>query len=354
MKNSKKPSQENIGSSVNGSDYGAKRAEHSLRKKRGLSRAAKGITAISLILLVFICGSGIMKGIIARFLVNAIPARTSVLEETKAADIIVIREEEVVPAPVSGRLEIACREGERIAKGTIVGYLVTLEGTSLEKEKKVPLVSPRAGILSFQLDGYESVFKLENWTLLDIRKLEQEQGLAVQDNGDARESEESGERMVEAGQNLFRITDNLQPNYLYLEIEAPLPEAVRNGEIEIRLNGPDGQLVRGSVADIYRDRDKYRTLVQVPGLPEIQNTRRAKGYYIVNKYQGVVLNRQVLVMKGDNTGLYILDKGQVAWQQVEVAGTVGERVAVTGLKQNDWIITAPSLVKEGQKIIFYK
>lgn|GEM_PF-1253924 len=332
----------------NRAEKGRTGAEHKLRKKRRLWKAAKALLLTAFFLLVLISGSGMLKSAAARFFVNAVQARTSVLEDTLETDFIVIRQEEVFPVPFSGQFETAFREGERIAKGTVVGYLVAYEGTSLEKKSRVPLISPCAGILSFQHDGYENICSTENWPQLDFGRFDPEAGLGKKDTGNAKE------RIVKAGENLFRIIDNLQSSHLYMEIEAPLHGVFEKNEVDIRLNKLDNLLIRGAVKDIYRDDDKYRILIQIPTLPELLNTRFVSGSVIINKHQGVVIERQVLVTRGDAVGVYLLIKGQVAWQEVTIIGTVRTKAAVSGLKPEDWIVTAPALVKEGQRIFFFK
>ena len=303
--------------------------------------------------LVLYFGSGFIKGIISKFFVNAVPAKNSVLEETLETDFIVIRQEEVVSAPCSGSLETACREGERIAKGTVVGYLVTVEGTSLEKKNRVPVASPRAGILSFQTDGYENICSPKIWPHLNISKLALEQGLEKKDNGNPKTYSEAKEKTVEAGQNHFRIIDNLEPNHLYMENKELLPEVLSKGTVDLRLKNIDNLLIRGTVVETSRDSDIHRVLIEVPSLAELQNTRIVEGSIILKKYHGFVVDRQVLVTRDGSTGLYLLKKGQVAWQEVRVIGTGGAKAAVVGLETGDWIVTAPRLVKEGQRIFFF-
>lgn len=356
LKNIKKRLQENNRPGFAGKDQGGIQPEHRSRRKRGLFRSPRALIIFSLLLLVLIWGSGIMKDFIFKFLINAVPASTSVLEETIETSFILLREEVVVSAPYGGTLEMTAREGERVAKGVVIGYLVGHGGTSLEKEKRTPLVSPAAGILSFRLDGYEYIFKPDTWTQLDIGEFKDEPGLDETGNGEAKKNGDAFTALsgpVEAGQNLFRITDNLQPSLLYVEVKAPLPDALRYNEIEIRLREPVNLPLKGTVHDIYKDGEKYRILVRIPSRMELQNSRLLKGTIITNKYRGVVLEKAALVMRDNVPGVYILHKGQVTWQRVEVIGTVGSKAAVAGLGQNDWIVTAPALVKEGQRIIFY-
>ena len=331
--------------------------EREIKRKRGLSRLTKAAIIVSLFFVACIFGSGIVQGLVAKFFVRAVPAAATVLEETLETDFILLREDTVVPAPCAGALETVCQEGERVAKGAVVGYLIILEGTSLEKEKRIPLVSPVAGLLSFKLDGYEHIFHPDMWSKLDLSKLDAPGGVNVQADGEPKKNEETRAAvsgMVEAGQDLFRITDNLRPSLLYFAIKAPLPEVLRDGEVEIRLREPEDLSLQGTVHDIFRDGDIYRAVVKIPSRMELLDLRRVKGAVITNKFRGVVLEKEALVMRDNTPGVYILNKGQVAWREIEIIGTVDSRVAVAGLGKDDWIVvSAPVLVKEGQRIFFY-
>ena len=63
-------------------------------------------------------------------------------------------------------------EGERVAKDTIIGYLETFEGTSLEKTGPLPIKATVAGLVSYQTDGLESFCNPEIWLQLDLEKLQ--------------------------------------------------------------------------------------------------------------------------------------------------------------------------------------
>jgi hypothetical protein len=56
------------------------------------------------------------------------------------------------------------------------------------------------------------------------------------------------------------------------------------------------------------------------------------------------------VYQEDKVGVYLLDKGLVRWREVGIEGAVGSKVAIEELPLNNWIITTPGFVEEGQRI----
>lgn len=317
------------------------------RAKRRLSRASKYILLIFFVVIVVLLGSSFAKGYIFRFFVKTVPAEYSVLEDTKEVAFLVIRQEKSISSPIAGLFEKVCEEGERVAKDATIGYLVAMTGTSLEKTEKMPVKTPYAGMLSYKTDGYENLFTPEIWQELDINKvIELEKGLTPSDGGKAKNIDQ-----IEAGQRLFKIVDNLAPEYLFAEFVSDSDNAIEEGSfVEINLDDSENPRLKGIVKDIEIRDEKIRVLLKISTTTQTRETRRLKGSIVIDRFSGVVLQKDVLVKRGDKIGVYILDKGLVQWREVNIAGAVKEKAAVEGLSSSDWIVTTPGWVREGQRM----
>lgn len=325
-------------------------AQHATRRKRAkrrLSRASKYILLISFVIFLVLLGSGWIKGYFVRFFVNTVPAEISILEDTKEVTFLVIRQEKAITSPVAGLFEKVCEEGERVAKDATIGYLIATTGTSLEKTEKIPVKTPYAGMISYKTDGYENLFTPEIWRELDINKvIELEKGLAPADGGKAKNDDR-----IESGQRLFKIVDNLAPEYLFTEFVLDSAKALEKGSlVDLNLEGSENPGLKGVVKDVESTDSKIRVLVEIHTTTQTRETRRLKGNIVVDRFTGVVVHQDVLVYKEDRPGVYILEKGLVQWREVNIAGAVKEKAAIAGLSTSDWIVTTPVLVKEGQRM----
>lgn len=292
---------------------------------------------------------GIMNlwGWITGALVDVQPLSRAILEDELEVDFLVIREEYSVAAPFQGKLELLAKDGQKIPKGTVVAYLQKAEGTSLETSKKLPLVAAVAGIFSLQLDGLESICNPSVWSQIDVNKLpDLEKGLDKKVPGNA-----NGGELIAAGTPLYKIVDNLVPSYLFMETDSLITDKIKkDGSIELRLPELAELSFRGHIADLYQVDGKTRILIEIPSVSNIEKFRRIKGKLILAKYEGIVVPQNMLVTQNGITGVYLLRNGRASWQEITIKGTVDKKVAVAGLEPGQWIISFPSLVKEGQRV----
>jgi putative membrane fusion protein len=315
--------------------------------------AAKRLKAATLLAAAFvikILGIVLIKGLAASIMVEAVQVKASVLEDFRQAEFLVIRPETTVNAPFPGRFEKTRQDGERVARGALVGYLTKEGGTSLEKLEKIEMKAPQAGMLSYETDGYEELFHPAVWPQPDLDKLaELLKRLDGKNSGDAKKN-----GMVEAGQALFKIINNLEPEYLFAEINEDLPKEIKtNGSLELRLE-EDGKTVNCEVVCISRTGSGTRLLLKAPGMPELQGNRKVDCRVILRKIPGVVLDYGVVVEKNGKEGVYLIENGVVTWRAVSVSGTAGEMAVFKGLFPGEWVVVTPELVKEGQRILTEK
>ena len=317
-----------------------------IRKRHKQTFLGKILIAL-LILLVILLASGVLKSIITRFMISVIPVETTVLEDKIVTEFLFIRQETAIPAPFAGRFEEIIHDGERVAKNTAIGYLIKNIGSSLEATEKVPVLSPQAGILSYMIDGYESILTPQVWPQLDLTKLPD----LKKEVGKKTITQVIGSKTLVAGEHFYKIVDNLVPCNLYAEAVTNLPENFTKGNsIDIRIAELENLAVKGKIVDLIQTDEESRILFSIPYVTGIENIRFTNGAIVVGKYSGMVVDKKVLVNKDEAIGVYLLRNGNVFWLPVNVAATAGDKAVLGGLSSSDWIIVTPGLVKEGQRV----
>jgi len=291
-------------------------------------------------------GTIFIKALAAGLMAEVVQVKESVLEEYRQAEFLVIRQETVVNAPFAGRVEKTRQDGERVARGAVVGYLTKTAGTSLEKLERIEIKAPQAGMVFYKTDGYEGLFGTAVWPHFDPDRLaDLLKRLEGRDSGNANSN-----GMVEAGRAMLKIVNNLEPMYLFAEFEEDLSTAIKpNGTVELRL-GENGYRINGQAVSVSRAGNVSRLLIKVPGLPELQSARKTGGRLILRRIEGVVLDGGAVVVKNGREGVYLVENGIVVWREANLMTTGGKLVAVKGLSPGEWFVTTPHLVKEGQRL----
>ncbi|MDD2433025.1 MAG: HlyD family efflux transporter periplasmic adaptor subunit [Clostridia bacterium] len=284
--------------------------------------------------------------------VEVVQAKVSELEDALEGEFIVLRQERVITASCKGYFIKVKNEGERVAKDTVLGYLEKVAGTSLEKKSSLPIKASAAGLISYEIDGMESICTPEMWRQLDLGKLEAflqtvETSLTQKDD-EANLKREGG---VEAGEGICKIVNNLDCCYFYWVGVGAYPEKIKKGgKIRIRLEGNQGLVLNGLVTDLSRQTGKYGILIEILNLGNLNPRRQEKGEIVVQSYKGVVLPEKVLVEKDGQDGVYLFQKGRACWQEVEKTAHLRGKVVLSNLTEKDWVITDPQLVTEGKRV----
>jgi putative membrane fusion protein len=284
--------------------------------------------------------------------VEVIQARVSELEDTFEGEFIVLRQERVITAPFKGYFIKVKNEGERVAKDTVLGYLEKTDGTSLEKKNSLPIKASAAGLLSYQIDGLESICAPEMWLQLDLSKLEAL--LKVVKASSAEKDDQDNQKregMMEAGEGLCKIVDNLDSCYFYWASVGAYPEKIKKGgNLRIRLEDNRELVLKGVVAELSRQTGEFGILIKILNPGNLNPGRKETGEIIAHSYKGIVLPEKVLVEKNGQYGVYLFRKGRACWQEVEKTARLQGKVVLSGLTEEDWVIADPQLVTEGKRV----
>lgn len=276
---------------------------------------------------------------VATAFVRTVNAQLGVLEHIVEAPGIIVRQEQVVAAPLTGTLKWQAAAGERLAIGTPVATITTAGGV----EQTVTM--PAAGMIIKKLDGFEGVLQpaiLEQPTTLDVEKLSDTKA-KVQEIADGAE--------VQQGSFIFKIINNYVWYYVAQFEEDTFAKLAGEKAANLRLSLDDTTTVRAQIMEV---KEEDGTVTAVFSLEEqlgdCYEERFANVEIVTQSTTGIVLPASALRVRGDETGVYVLDQSLVRYRQVEVLTTEAQQVVVRGLPTGIPVITNPLLVKEGQKL----
>lgn len=234
-----------------------------------------------------------------------------------ATEAVFIRDELVINSPYSGRIELIASEGERLRSGSPIISVGS-------EEKKV--YSWETGLISYKIDGWESILVPGEWSTLDPDILKR-----VSNDFNAIRQ---GQRIRE-GEPVIRVVNNFT---LYLGVfipeDLPLPQAGRRLRVEFpRL---DQEIYWGRVVEVnYRERIIFLELSEFTD--EFLSLRRQPINVIRSIYTGLAVPREAIIETEDGYGVFMPAQGDPVIRQVEIVGTGNGKVVVEGLSLGDEI-----------------
>ncbi|SHJ13319.1 putative membrane fusion protein [Geosporobacter subterraneus DSM 17957] len=238
--------------------------------------------------------------------------------------------------------------------------LEALKQEQQQLEKKINnsiswMISPEPGIVSYQIDGYESILNSSNMATLEyekIRKIEpQITDLRVQ--------------KVIRGQPLFKIVDN-NTWYMVTWLDKGLLDQYKVGR-SVEFKFPQGQ-VKGQIFKIIENDNNVAILFKMDEhIDDFQKLRSVDLEAIVLNYEGLKVPKDSILEKDGKKGVLVLDINRYAtFKPVKVKGydetsaivhsnifyekEGDQQKAVDTIKLYDEIVKNPSRVKEGQMI----
>lgn len=298
---------------------------------------------IFVLVLLWFVGNSIVKLAQGLFIDTEV-VRAGVIENSQKLTAYLLRDEIIVSAPVTGKITGKVQPGERVSKDKELFRVDTATGSGLDTLKTLTVTAPKAGVVSYVLDGMEQFFQPNMLQELDINKIEQ---LTPQ------YTDNSNLDMVKKGKQFCKIVNNLEGIQLYLEFPLSLfEEPLQKGKL-IRLNFPQlSKEIYAPIIDLKGLGDRAQVLVNIPDMwYSLINTRTVDVELIVDRQEGILVPKKSLVQKETGEiGVFWLRKGFVFWQDIEVIAEKGDKVVIKGLEPLTEIILTPQLVKEGQHI----
>ncbi|HZK25266.1 MAG TPA: HlyD family efflux transporter periplasmic adaptor subunit [Oscillospiraceae bacterium] len=276
---------------------------------------------------------------LAAIFVRTVNAQIGVLEHIVEAPGFIVRQEQVVTAPLTGTLKWLAADGERLAIGAPVATITTAGGTVQT------VTMPAAGMVIKKIDGFEGALQpviLEQPAALDVAQLSEAKA-------DLQEVDDGAE--VQQGSFIFKSINN----YLWYYVAQFKHDAFAALEgkttVDLRLSLDDSATVRAQIREVIEEEG---TVTAVFALQEqlagCYEERFAEVEIVTQRTRGIVLPTSALRVRGDETGVYVLDQSLVRYRKVEVVTTEAQQVVVHGLPTGIPVIINPVFVKEGQKL----
>jgi len=337
-----------------------------IAKKTGLRfRRARGaflLTAfLSVTVLVFLVWWGfvLVKQTVLSGLVKTINVQQGIIEDKKVVEGFVFRDETIVPSPAGGTVRYLVAEGERVRLGKTVAEITVPALDNATGSKVIAVRAPVAGVVSYRIDGLENIYSPENLTKLPVEKL-----TGLYQPREAKNNRPADR--VERGQGIFKLVNNLNPGYLYLEVpKAEFKEQFfeEGREISLYLEQDNQRRIYFLIKSLTSEGDYYRVILGINNLPmELYHQRKVTPALVTGRFNGFLVPDQAIVEKGGQPGIYLVYKSAVIWEPVKVVGKVNGDVAVKAdskklpkgiqsrLAPNASVIVNPGYVEEGQAV----
>ncbi len=197
--------------------------------------------------------------------------------------------------------------------------------------------SPEAGIVSFNIDGYESV-NVNNVADHNVFNSKPRNVSAGND-----------ENFVKTGDPLFKVIDNYQ---WYIYIKVPSKElTLKEGE-KIKLNIKGNELNAKVTKAIHKDDGYYALLQLTEQYNDFVEDRFIKLQIIKNFGEGMMLPRESVVSENGKSYVYKYDAGKLKKIEVKVLAEDGDKTIVesvdklNGLKIYDEVVNDKGVISK--------
>lgn len=291
-------------------------------------------TAVGLLLLQ--ATYSLARDALAGMLVKTVISEDSVLEQLISVSGVLVRDEYVVAAPVSGVIRWNMTEGNRVAVGTGVASIHTENGGVHLLKSPVP------GVLVYKLDGLEGELQPNALATIEMSQLRKRS---------VKEHIIADGKDVSQGTMLYKIVNNYDWHFvaeLTLRDFQSLDER-KNSRLRFTFS-PEEEIV--ATWKVVGEGEDTVTLAFTlkEDVEGCFSRRFAEAEIIVSRFTGLVLPSSALVLRGEEAGVYVIDKSVVRYLPVNVVETAGEQVVVEGVRTGFTVVTNPSLLREGQRL----
>ncbi|MCL6588524.1 MAG: hypothetical protein K6U80_01065 [Firmicutes bacterium] len=332
------------------------------RKKVRLFNLIRLCGGILLVFCLIEAGRWLMGSLILR----PYAAKWGTIEKGFWTDALFLREETLITAPVSGKLRIIVKSGNRVPRGELVAEALPWGEASGERAAKeefnsqaqdpspnIPgvgsnqpykrpvealspflIYSPEPGYLFFQYDGWEERFSLHNNPQLGKADFEREYRL------------QSAGNLVQAGAVIGKIINPFQ-QWVAIQVtskETGIPKAGASWWMKTP-EGLNPILYRKRIS-LSNNANQQILIFEDRGLNLDSASRSGKIYVIYRRVEGIIIPKHALFNgswdKSEGARSYyvkVMKGGELKPQKVQVLDADGSNVIVEGLEFGTVIIT---------------
>lgn len=227
------------------------------------------------------------------------------VEVTLDSEALVVRQEQVTPAPAAGTVHHLVEEGTRVRLGTPVAMVQPDNGPAVEVKAEV------SGAVSFQVDGLERELnpsRSEGWNPAWFKGLP------------PPAPRRTGEGRVAAGEPLFKIADTFQPGLVTVVKSDSIPPLERGSDLRLRMTGREG-VIAAKVARLERSAEDLLIYLSPQLLPEeMGGVRRVRLTLLIKEFQGKVAPRSAIDVRGGRQGVWAMEGPGPVFTPVTVTG----------------------------------
>ena len=273
------------------------------------------------------------------------------IEEKIPAQMIVFREEYLVTAPVAGEYETTVVNGERVKSGSVIGYI---KGTAL--------YAPKGGIVTQDLDGWETILVKDKLTELDIPHvlgILADEALAAS-AGSAQSKDiadsDADRHNLAAGRPLAKIIDNLVDYQVFLLLQGNFFELAEADKLAISMAGDVNFSAKVLESGLIEENSYF--IASVSSREDaLLYLRYANIDVITHKVGGLIIPASAVFVDDEGRqGVYYKYKRSLAFTEVEVlySGDMDgkEVVIIEGISEGAQVVVNPDKARLGQRIYY--
>ncbi|WP_157834907.1 HlyD family efflux transporter periplasmic adaptor subunit [Desulfofalx alkaliphila] len=259
---------------------------------------------------------------------------------------LVAKEEAVIRSPINGELELVVEQGRRVAAHAVVAKVSALSLDTPGGSRVHNLAAPTAGAVCTNIDGLEEVLTPATLRELDLSGIGTiRKKVTAQPGGQTT--------MVERGQAVVKLVDNLRPVLIYLELkdEKIPPKLLEEGQgLNLMYQG---QWFTSRIIKSQAKKENQSVLVEANSYPEELIFQRVAEFELLKtELTGLLVEEANLVYRDTQPGLYIVQRQKICWVPVEIKGVLQGKVAVESPALSGGVryVANPHLVKEGDRV----
>lgn len=249
---------------------------------------------------------------------------------------LIIRDEKIYKAPISGELNILIDEGQRVSYGEKIAFIE-------DEDQKYNIYSKKSGIISFAYDGLGKILKFGQITPEVLNKY---------DEYERNYHQYVSGNIINKGDTLYRNINNYQ-QYLLIKTDLETVEDYNQNEIvfvDNKQKEDDNKLIKGSIKKIYHHNDLRFLLLELNNYVSMwNNTRWVEIKVIKDIYRGLAVPSSAIfkTTTGTKVLLYTFDH-EVKLKEVKVVEQTSDWAVVENLEIGDQIIINPEKANYGR------
>jgi putative membrane fusion protein len=227
---------------------------------------------------------------------------------------------------------------EKVLKGISKSQLSLPPNTRVRKGQNLfgDYVAPIAGLIVYNIDGYES-FEFNNQNVLSVFK-----------------DIEQNYKEVAQGNEGVKIVNNYQTDII-VKIERKYGELLHGlSRVRVRLGNEEiSQILFVDIKGMEQQSDYYLIHLFSDELKDdFLALRFSDVFFILDTITGIPLPQSAIVTKEGKTGVYVLQRNRVVFWEIAKIKEENGKIWVVGLRDNQQVILNPQIVNEGQWIKF--